>query len=150
MFSIVCKSDCCDRIEITTNGSVFTKEKALALLDAAYFFTGTVYIRFSIYAVDQDHFLHVTSNQMDVGSIYHNIQTCFDLRNKRNAKNVFLYAKKLRTYNKEDKLFLDSYQNIVDEVALEDPMNWSGDGGEGDFLLKKEYTDDIEKNQKIK
>ncbi len=47
--------------------------------------------------------------------------------------------------DKEDELFLNDYRSIVDEVALEEPMNWSGDGGEENFLLKKEYPNTYKK-----
>ena len=142
MFSVVCKSNCCERIELTTNGSMLTKEKATSLLEAAKNFDGDIYVRISVYAADQKHFVYVTSNNMDVNIIKNNVSQLFTLRNQSNVSNVFIYAKKLKTLNDEDELFINSYKPIVDEVALEEPMNWSGDGGDDNFLLKKEYSDE--------
>ena len=142
MFFLLCKSNCCERIEITTNGSLFSDEIAYKTLKASKYFNGDIFFRFSIYGVEQDHFSCVTSNKMDVQIIYHNIAGFYRLRNAGNYKNVFMYAKKLRTLDDEDELFLKTYRQIVDEVALEEPMNWSGDGGEDNFLLKQEYNEE--------
>lgn len=140
MFSTVCESDCCDRIEISTNGSLLTRDKTIEFLEIAKKFNGTIYLRVSVYAIEQKHFFDVTANKMDVKRVYENIEQFYSLRNHDNVSNVFIYAKKLRTMNNEDELFLNAYQPITDEVALEEPMNWSGDGGGEDFLLKKEYS----------
>ena len=148
MFQLLCKSNCCDRIEVTTNGSLLVEERAKAILESSRYFHGEIFFRFSIYAVGQEHFSRVTNNGMDVRRIIDNISTFYKLRNKGNYTNVFLYAKKLRTLTDEDELFLSEYRGFVDEVALEEPMNWSGDCGEDDFLLKKEYSD--ETLQKLK
>ena len=141
MFSIVCKSNCCERIELTTNGSMLSKDKSLALLKAAKHFEGDIYVRISVYAVEQEHFSYVTSNNMDVNIVKQNVSELFNQRNAGAISNVIIYAKKLKTLNEEDELFVNNYKPIVDEVALEEPMNWSGDGGEDNFLLKKEYSD---------
>lgn len=98
-------------------------------------------MRISVYAVEQQHFTFVTSNNMDANIIKDNVSLLFALRNQSDVSNVIIYAKKLKTMNEEDKLFINTYESIVDEVALEDPMNWSGDGGDENFLLKKEYSD---------
>jgi len=141
MFSVVCKSNCCERIELTTNGSMLTKEKAASLLEAAKQFDGDIYVRVSVYAVDQKHFVYVTSNNMDVNIIKENVSQLFAMRNQSDVSNVLIYAKKLKTMDEEDELFINTYKPIVDEVALEEPMNWSGDGGDDNFLLKKEYSE---------
>ena len=142
MFLLLCKSNCCERIEVTTNGSLLTDAIAKEILKASTKFNGEVFFRFSIYGVEQKHFSYVTSNNMNVQTIYDNIAAFYRLRNEGDYANIFLYAKKLRTLNDEDKVFISSFKHIVDEVALEDPMNWSGDGGEDNFLLKKEYTEE--------
>ncbi len=142
MFLLLCKSNCCERIEVTTNGSLLTDEIAKEILKASTMFNGEIFFRFSIYGVEQEHFSYVTSNNMNVQTIYDNIAAFYRLRNEGDYANIFLYAKKLRTLNNEDKVFISSFKQIVDEVALEEPMNWSGDGGEDNFLLKKEYTEE--------
>lgn len=143
MFLLLCESNCCDRIEITSNGSLLSHEIAKKLLKASEKFNGDIFFRFSIYGVEQEHFTDVTSNNMNVQTIYNNISAFYRLRNAGNYSRIFIYAKKLRTLNDEDDLFISTFRPIVDEAALEEPMNWSGDGGEANFLLKKEYTEEI-------
>jgi radical SAM protein with 4Fe4S-binding SPASM domain len=142
MFRLLCRSDCCERIEVTTNGSLLTEDTAKAVLEASRCFAGEIYFRFSIYAVGQEHFFRVTGNPMDERRIAGNIAAFRALRDGGSYPNVFLYAKKLKTLDEEDEAFLAAYSPLVDEAALEEPMNWSGDGGEEDFLLKKEYSDE--------
>lgn len=141
MFSELCESNCCDRIEVTTNGSLMTPDKAERLLESTRSFEGDVYFRFSIYAVGQSHFEMVTKNKLDVRKVWNNIKGMYEIRNKGGYENVSLYAKKLRTLDEEDNEFLQLYAPVVDEAALEEPMNWSGDGGEENFLLKEEYSE---------
>ncbi len=141
MFLLLCESNCCERIEITSNGSLLSDEIAIKVLNASKKFNGDIFFRFSIYGIEQEHFSYVTSNKMNVQTIFNNIASFYRLRNADQNSNLFLYAKKLRTLDDEDNLFISKFRQIVDEVALEEPMNWSGDGGEENFLLKKEYTE---------
>ena len=91
MFLLLCKSNCCERIEVTTNGSLLTDAIAKEILKASTKFNGEVFFRFSIYGVEQEHFSYVTSNNMNVQTIYDNIAAFYRLRNEGDYANIFLY-----------------------------------------------------------
>ena len=137
MFAYLCKENICDRIEVTTNGSLLTNDKADALLKAARTFVGNIYFRFSIYGIDGGGYKRIVKNAVDPLNIMHNIKYLFDA--KQGADNIFLYAKKLATYDDEDETFYKMFKPICDEVNLEMPMNWSG--AEEKNLLKEAFSE---------
>lgn len=132
------QADITDRIEITTNGSLLTKEISKQILNIAQDYSGTIYLRFSIYSVEQKRHSFITKSNFSIDCIRNNISLFQHIRNKENIKNVITYAKMLNTFTRENEKFLSIYQKIVDETALEEPMNWSGFGDKN--LLDSTYT----------
>lgn len=138
MFSLICKENICDRIEITSNGYLFTKDKVDSILSSAKIFEGDIYFRFSIYGISEEDYKKNCRINASPFVIIENIRYFYEQRNMKKQENVFIYAKKLSTFNNDDVDFRKMFFSVVDEVALEEPMNWSG--AEGKNLLKDAYT----------
>ncbi len=86
-----------------------------------------LYMRYSIYSVDQKKNEKITRSRFSVETIRDNIEYFQELRDSFQLKNVSTYAKTLKTYNKdEDDAFFIKYKHIVDQAELEMPMQWSG------------------------
>ena len=135
-----------ERIEITTNASMLSEEKSAAILSVAANHPDTqLFMRYSIYSVLPERNKRITSNPVDVAQIRRNIEVFQSLRDKMHVNNVSTYAKMLDTFDEsENKTFFDFYQSIVDDIQLEEPMNWSGDDAVN--LLEKEYGDRLPDN----
>lgn len=142
MLSLLAENNVCDRIEITTNGSVLTDNIINGIIDVALKSEAEIYLRFSIYSVNDKHFFDITKNKsVKPDYIMENVRRMYKAKIDNDASKICVYAKKLRTISEEDDEFLKLYSDIADDVQLEDPMNWSGFGGEENFLLKEEYSD---------
>ena len=141
MLHLVMDSAVADRIEITTNASMLTKKKSTDIITIAVKYPEVqLFMRYSIYSVLPERNKRITSNPIDVNHIRCNIDFFQNLRNKMHADNVSTYVKMLDTYDElENKTFFDFYENHVDDIQLEEPMNWSGDDSVN--LLEKEYRD---------
>lgn len=128
-----------ERVEITTNASLLTEKLSDRILSISQSNSDVMlYIRYSIYSVFQEHNVRITKNPIDVAVIRKNIQRFQEMRDKRQIRNVSTYAKMIDTFNREENdRFKYLYSDIVDEVQLENPMNWSG--AEDIDLLKEEY-----------
>jgi radical SAM protein with 4Fe4S-binding SPASM domain len=109
-----------DRIEITSNGSALTEQKARALLDA-----GLDYLRVSIYSVDAERHKRVTQSKVPPERIRQNIETFRRLRDEAGLRKPFLYVKMIDTCTEENQRFLELFRPIADEAVIESPMNWN-------------------------
>lgn len=127
MISLAMRNNVAERIEITSNGSVVNAEQAEGICSIAKTVNVPLYLRFSIYSVDQEKHIRITNSKIDIENIYHNIEYLKKCRDNSGAANVFIYAKMIDTLiPKENDTFLKRYSSIVDEVAIEPPQNWSG------------------------
>jgi radical SAM protein with 4Fe4S-binding SPASM domain len=146
MLDMVMTESITERVEITTNASLLTDKISDRILSISQSNSDVMlYMRFSIYSVLQEHNKRITKNPIDVSIIRKNIQTFQEMRDIRQIKNVSTYAKMIDSFNSdENDMFKDCYSGIVDEVQLEEPMNWSG--AENTNLLRKEYG---KKNKEI-
>ena len=130
-----------ERLEITTNASLLSKNKAESILHLAKKHPETLlYMRYSIYSVIQEKNEKITGSNVPVETIRSNIEYFQKLRDNLQLKNVSTYAKTLKTYNNyEDNAFFSAYKNIVDQAELEMPMQWSN--FERRNLLSDVYTE---------
>jgi len=109
-----------DRIEITSNGSAITEQKARALLDS-----GLDYLRISVYSVLQDRHPEITGSRISPEHIRANIERFRKLRDEAGLSRPFLYVKTIDTCTAENEEFLRIYRPIADEAVIEPPMNWN-------------------------
>ena len=128
MLQMAIQYDIAQRIEISTNASLLTPAMSQTILDIAKGYSGIIYLRFSIYSVLAGKNKKITKSLISVDDIRNNIRVLQDLRDKQKITNVITYAKMLNTFDNENQQFIDLYKGIVDEVEIEQPMNWSGDG----------------------
>lgn len=61
------ETNCCDRVDTTTNASLLTKEKSLAIIDA-----GLDRINISIEGVSNEHYLNFSNYKMDFDDLVSN------------------------------------------------------------------------------
>jgi|SRR5688572_12607894 len=109
-----------ERIEITSNASGLTEQKARALIDS-----GLDYLRISIYSIDSVRHQQVTGSRIHPETIRENIERFRKLRDYGGRVGPFLYVKMIDTGTEENQRFLDLYRPIADEVIIEKPMNWN-------------------------
>ncbi len=127
MLHMAAEKGIAERIEISTNASLLDEEKSRGIIDIAEKFNVDIYLRVSIYSVLQEKFNKITKSPMDINIIHQNVERFSKMRQKfAGGGRVRIYAKMLDSYDDESKLFLESYHPIVDEVELEEPMEWSG------------------------
>ena len=133
-----------ERIELSTNGSMLTRDTSEKILSLVKSFAGSFYLRVSVYSVWEKRERDITKSSITVGQIFDNVKTFRELRDRDavsgGGTNVRIYAKKLDTYDSENEEFLHKYRPIVDEVELEEPMEWNGAGNRE--LLDEAYSKD--------
>jgi len=113
-----------ERIEITTNASCLTEKKSLELIHS-----GLDYLRVSIYGMTKEKFQKTTQSQLDPDKIRHNIERFEYLRKEENTASPFLYLKMIDLGDtEENRLFVEAYEPIADEICLEKQHDWTGDG----------------------
>lgn len=142
MLRLSIRYDVSERIEISSNASLLSVKIANEILNLAEEYTGMVYLRFSIYSVISEKNKDITKSPIMAKQIRENIAVFKSLRDARNICNVRTYAKMLDTSDGENELFINSYKEIVDEVEIEQPMNWSG--YENRSLVEGYLKNDIE------
>lgn len=144
ILEMACQRNIAERLEISTNASMLTREVSKRMLDITEKYSGNFYLRVSVYSVFQLKNQSITKNDIDVRAIWKNVKTFFDLRNNKAdlCNSIRIYVKMLKSYSDEDEAFLNMYRGIADEVELEEPMEWSGEAVEGG-ILKGVYSDEI-------
>ncbi len=126
MLQMAIEYDIAERIEISSNASLLNLKIAQTILDLAKIYSGIIYLRFSIYSIISEKNKEITKSPITVENICENVSTLKQLRDTQKVTNVVTYAKMLNTFDNENEMFIDLYKNIVDEVEIEQPMNWSG------------------------
>jgi len=110
-----------DRIEVTSNGSALTEQKARGLLTS-----GLDYLRISVYSVRADRHPEVTGSKISPDHIRANVERFRRLRDEAGLSAPILYVKMIDTCTEENEEFLRTYGPIADEAVIEQPMNWNG------------------------
>ena len=110
-----------DRIEITSNCSLLTKELAETIVDV-----GIDYLRVSVYATNDVDKADFTRNSISVNKIIDNVKYLREYRERAGKKKPFIYVKTLDTLCNDENLFFDQYEGIADEIKIEETMDWNG------------------------
>jgi radical SAM protein with 4Fe4S-binding SPASM domain len=147
MLRIVIDNNISERIEITTNGSLLNNEISKELISLSNIYSGDIYIRFSIYSVVQEKHEKITKSPILIQDIWNNVKQLKNMRDSAGSKQPFLYAKMINTFSNENEKFFNMYRELVDEVIIEQPMNWSG--YDERKILQKIYNDEQLANFKI-
>ncbi len=127
----------CEKVEITTNGSLMTKEVAEKLVDY-----GLDVLRLSVYSVTDDRLKEITKSKVSPSVIENNLEY---LRLYRDAKGMSvprIYAKMLDSNTDENVLFQNIYKSIADEVGIDEVFQVSL--GEGNDAFERMYASKAE------
>lgn len=115
------ENEIAERIEIVTNASLLTKEISEKLVSY-----GLDYLVVSIYAINDKKHEEVTNTKVTPEQIRQNVKRLREIRDEKNKKTPFIYAKIIDTYDSEENnSFIRSYEGIADETCIEKPMNWN-------------------------
>ena len=121
MMKFAREQDVAQRFELTTNASLLTEEIMKGFIEVKL-----NYLRISIYSPIQEKNELLTNSTADVNKIYENIKAAKNLRSNSNVDYPFIYVKMLDSFDDdENKMFVDLYSDIADEVMIEKPMNWN-------------------------
>ena len=140
MLELTMRLEVTERIELTTNASMLTPKMSEGILQICREYPSTaLFTRYSIYSPRQDKNELITSSKIPVERIRDNIAEFQRIRDELKLKNVSTYAKMLSSFDeREDNEFLDAYRDVVDDVAIELPHNWSS--VDDDRLLSSLYS----------
>jgi radical SAM protein with 4Fe4S-binding SPASM domain len=119
MLQIAREADIAERIEMTTNASLLTREIAEKLVQH-----GLDYARVSIYASEQKKHRIVTGSGMDIGVIKENLRVLQAVKKEIRSERPFVSCKMLDAYSGENEQFARMYQDVADEVFVEKPHGW--------------------------
>lgn len=120
MIEYVKKANVCDRLEVTTNGSLLSKEVAESIVNS-----GLDYIRISIYSSIQEKHERVTGSKIKIERILQNIQQLQEIKKQKGTEKPFVYIKMLDSFDSaENQAFFDMYSSVADEISIEKPHNW--------------------------
>ncbi|MBC7952326.1 MAG: radical SAM protein [Rhodospirillaceae bacterium] len=124
-----------ERVETTTNGSLLTREKADALVDA-----GLDGIRVSVYAVSDEGYRDTCRTTSRFDNIRANVAYLHEVKTQRRP-GLHIHCKILDVgLSAEDKQrFLDVFTPISDSVHIDAIMGWSNTG-EHDMTLGLQPT----------
>lgn len=130
-----------DRIEVTSNGSAITPSNAERIINS-----NLDYLRISIYGMNPEGHKAITQSPVTPQLIRKNVATLWQLRKEMGRQTPFIYVKMIKpTEAEEERLFLEAYTDICDEIRIEPPMNWDNPD-EADFI-DNVYGDEINKDE---
>lgn len=105
------KAETFERIEITTNGTLLTKDLSLKLISA-----GLDTLKVSLEAIDEDTFFDIAKVKINIDSLFENIKFFYD-----NRCDCKLYIKTTNIALNDDKIdvFLNKWGEICDYIFIE-------------------------------
>lgn len=107
-----------DRLELTTNASLFNEGTARLLVES-----GLDYVRLSIYGVDERH-TKITGSRYTAEQIRANVHAFRQVRDAMGSQTPILYAQYLADSPEDEEAFRSQYSDIADEIAIEPRHNW--------------------------
>lgn len=119
-----------ESVEVTSNGSLITPEKAVEVIEA-----GLDAIRISVEHVSEEGYKKVTKTYSDYPTILKNVAFLFEEK-KRRKSPLIVKAKILDVglTPEEKKKFIDDFTAITDQAYIDSLMGWS-DAQSGDFMM---------------
>ena len=121
MVSVIKAANICNKLEITTNASLLTEERARRLVD-----NGLDYLRISVYSVDEGGNEKFTGSNISRDDIYKNVEYIMKYKRMLGKEKPVICAKLIDTFSDENSRFLEMYQPLVDEAYVDQPMDSTG------------------------
>ena len=126
MLQLALERNAAGRIVIFTNGALLDETKAERLCSLAANVDTIIYVRFSIVSVLPDKHRRLSGSNVDIDRIRDNIAFLKSLRERAGADNLGLCAKMIDSKSDENEIFLERYRDLVDDLELDAPGNWTG------------------------
>ena len=131
------ETNVCEKIEITTNGSLLSKETAEKLVDY-----GLDILRLSVYSVEKERLHKVTRSNFDPKVIRENLEYLKQYRNAVKKDKPEIFAKMLDANSEENEIFLEEYSKIADHTGIDEVFQISL--GEGNDAFERMYSKNAE------
>lgn len=107
----------CDRLTLTTNGSLLKGEVAQGIIDAK-----PDYVRVSIYGPTNERHAEITHSSVSLDRIADNLRAFME---RREGGVPHLFVKMITQGEEYDRMFLERFSQLADEVDIEPLMNWN-------------------------
>lgn len=114
------EANVCEKIEITTNGSLLTSDMAEKIVDY-----GLDYLRISVYSVKDENNKRITKSEVSPLEIWNNVKYIREYRDSKGKKLPYISAKMIDTYSEENIIFQNMYKDVADEAYIDKAMNLS-------------------------
>lgn len=134
MVKAVKERDVAEQIEITTNGSLMTRETAKKLVEY-----GLDIIRISIYGIEEERNKYITKSSYTPSDIWENVRLLHEYREKTEGEKPKIYVKMFDAGKSVNEEFLKKYEDIADVVGIDEIFNM--DVGEND-VFENYYGDE--------
>lgn len=135
------RKDVADRVDVTSNGTLIDAAMAERVVASKL-----DYLRISIYGATQERMTSVTASKVPLDRVVANVRRVRELRDQGGAKTPFVYVKMIDAGDPvENRRFLDLFDGVCDEAAIEPVMNWNDPEGGNlsglgrDELLQGQY-----------
>lgn len=115
MIKEIKEAEICKEIEITSNGSLLTKEIAEKMVDY-----GLDILRISIYSVYEEKNREITKSCVGVDTIRDNIMYLRKYRDEKSAVKPVIIAKMFESFGDENRDFMNMYEKIADRVGVDE------------------------------
>lgn len=132
MVSYIKSKNVAENVDLTTNGSLLDKVKAIELIEAEL--DG---VRISVEHVDDKGYKEITNTETSYNTIKENVSFLFNEKTKRNS-SLKVHVKVIDTGLTElqKEKFLNDFSSISDTINIETLMGWSASNIK-DFTLGK-------------
>ena len=134
MLELARKAEIAERIETTSNGSLLTEDICRKLIK-----NGLDYLRISIYSAIPEKHKEITQSIVTQQKIYDNLRVLRNLKYEMASKKPFVAVKMIDTFSEENEIFRETYQDVADEIYLDQPHNWVQPSN--DSFIDKLYKD---------
>lgn len=127
-----------EQIEITTNGSLLTKEISEKLVEY-----GLDIIRISVYGIEEERNRYITKSDFTPSDIREKVRFLHECREKAGVRTPKIYAKMLNENEETNNKFIQMYEDITDVVGIDEVFNV--DVGEGNDVFENYYGSESER-----
>lgn len=121
MISLARSAGVADHIEVTSNGSLLTEQRARELLGS-----GLEYFRVSVYSISAERQRDITRANATPEEVLSNVRRLRQLRDEAGAETPFICAEMFFDSPDANRRFLEMYRDVADEASVTYPHNWTG------------------------
>ncbi|MPQ32550.1 radical SAM protein [Clostridium estertheticum] len=128
--------DISQSLDLTTNGSLLNKEKAIEIIES-----GLDKIRISVESISDEKYKLITDTDVKYSTIKKNVEYLYKEKTKRKSKlHIHVKTLDINLSEEEKQKFIDDFSNISDSIYIYPLMGWSYSESK-DFTLGIEVKD---------